>query len=94
MPEPVNLDQVFAGMNAPSVRYAAVTRSDTANIQLGGADRPCRSLYIGTGGNLVVQDEVGTQVTFLNVPGGVILPIIARRVMLTGTTATDIIALF
>ena len=67
----------------------AVTPHDTNEID-GGA---CRALYIGGTGNLVVtMARGGDNVTLNSVPVG-ILPISVIRVLNTGTTATDIVAL-
>ena len=52
-----------------------------------------RSLYIGTGGNLAVRMADGQSVTFTNVPAG-IFPIQVDIVSLTGTTASNIVALY
>lgn len=53
-----------------------------------------RALYVGGGGNLKVKMMRGTEVTFASVPTGAVLPICVRRVFATGTTATQIIALY
>jgi hypothetical protein len=52
-----------------------------------------RGLYVGVGGTVIVTTRAGTVTTFLNVPAGTILPVSARRVE-TGTTATNIVALY
>lgn len=66
----------------------AVTPGDTTNIPV------CRALYIGTGGNLAVRmAQEGETITFLNVSAG-IFPIQVDRVLSTGTTASNIIALY
>jgi hypothetical protein len=67
---------------------AVVVPSDTANMA-----QPA-PLYIGVGGTVILETEDGTELTFLNIPDGSTLPISAKRVNATGTTATDIIALF
>ena len=66
----------------------AVTASDATLIPV------TRSLYVGTGGNLTVRmAEDQTNVTFANVPAGV-FPVQVDRVLATGTTAADIVALY
>jgi hypothetical protein len=67
--------------------YANVTPSDTLDLSYNA-----RSFIIGVAGNLKVRTIYNTDVT-IAVPAGVI-PIIARRVFATGTTATGIVALF
>lgn len=73
----------------------AVTKSDTANIQVQGRDRACDALYVGTAstGNVVVVLENDSTVTF-NVGNHQQLDIKAKRVNSTGTAASDIVALF
>ena len=53
-----------------------------------------RSLYIGTGGNIKVTMADGQAVTFSNVVGGSILPIQTQVIWSTGTTASNILALY
>ena len=73
---------------------AAVTPSDT--IAVG----PTRALYVGdplsTGELTVVMfnDNTQTPITFSNVPSGTFLPINVLFVMSTGTTCTNIVALY
>lgn len=68
---------------------AAVTPSDATNFAA------CRALYVGTGGNVVVVfDESNAAVTFVNVPSGAVLPVQAKRVNSTSTTASNIVALY
>ena len=67
---------------------AAVTPSDTTELG------PCKALYIGGAGNVSVwMPNQSTPVTFFAVPVGTVLPVSARRVLATGTTATNIVAL-
>jgi hypothetical protein len=55
--------------------------------------RPVRGIYVGTGGNLRVLTRDGDDVTFTGVPGGVILPVVAMQVFVTGTTATGLVGM-
>ena len=68
---------------------ALVTRSDSADLP-----RSSLSLYIGGAGNVRVTTVQGTDIVFTAVPVGTVLPIQARRVWLTNTTATLIVALY
>jgi hypothetical protein len=72
-----------------SYSFAAVTPSDSTNLPAG-----CRGLYVGVGGNIVVIAPNDTSATFLSVPAGTVLPVQAKRVNSTSTTATNLIALF
>lgn len=73
---------------APASRAAAITPNDSALV---GA----RALYIGTAGDIAIAPHRDLDpVIFKNVPAGTILPVHAARVALTGTTASNIVALF
>ncbi len=76
----------------PANLAAAVTPSDSVNLTLG----TCRALYIGVGGNvaLIPPGPGANAVTFQNAASGSILPVQARRILATGTTASGIIALY
>lgn len=77
---------------APGKRLAAVTTSDTADFTA-----VPRALFIGTGGDLkviAVDDTSNAGVTLKNVASGSILTIKFRRVLSSGTTATDIVAIY
>lgn len=56
-------------------------------------DQGCRAFYIGGDGDLAVTMWDGATVTFVGLTAGTILPIRARTVLQTGTSATAIIAL-
>lgn len=74
--------------SAPATRVIALTPHDTNAL----TDVP-KALYIGTGGTIVLTGASGGDVTFANVQSGSILPVRARYVRATGTTATGIVAL-
>jgi len=52
-----------------------------------------RSLYVGAFGDVKVDMASGQTVTFRNVIGGSVLPVVVRRVYATGTTASGIVSL-
>lgn len=56
-------------------------------------NRQARALYIGTTGNIHVTTVTGVELTFNNVPVG-FLPVSVKRVWSTGTTASNIVALW
>ena len=79
-------------------RAAAVTPSDTANIpsvstEDGRGNNGC-VLYIGGFGDVKVLTVGGDAITFANVNGGTFMPVQVLRVFSTGTTSTDIVALW
>lgn len=67
---------------------AAVTPSDSTVLPIS------RSLYIGTGGAIKVTMADGQEVTFYNVVSGSVLPIQTQLIWSTGTTASNILALY
>ena len=74
---------------SPAEKAVAVVTSDTAPLTI-----PARALYVGGAGNVaIVPIGQTTPVTFPGVQAGTILPIAARLVMATGTTATSIVAM-
>lgn len=56
--------------------------------------RTARAFYIGGAGNLAVTTEEGQDVTFSGLTAGSILPVQATAALNSGTTATDVVALF
>lgn len=67
----------------------AVTPHDTNTF-----DRMPRGLYIGGAGDVKVRTSERVDLTFTAVPAGQILPIKVDRVLSSGTTATNIVALY
>jgi hypothetical protein len=76
-------------------RAASVTPSDTVNIPSvsGGTNNGC-VLYVGSAGNLRVQTVGGDDVTFNNINTGAFIPVQIVKVYATGTTASNILALW
>jgi hypothetical protein len=60
-----------------------------------GTDLPSRTfgIYVGGAGNVKVDMGDGTTVTFSGVVAGTVLPIQAKRVYATGTSASLMLAL-
>lgn len=75
---------------APAMEAAAVTPNNDADLPNG----ICRALYIGSGGNVVLDTRNNTSITFAGLQAGTILPLNVRRVRSTSTTATNIVALY
>lgn len=73
----------------PGRRYAAITKSDTVAIPNG----PCRAIYIGVAGDVVIVGDDGAAVTFKAMPVGV-HQLAVVRVNSTSTTATDMVAIW
>lgn len=85
------LATLASDLTCPSPEFVAVVPSNTVDLT-----KPCRGLYVGGAGDIMAVPLAapGTAVLFKAVPAGTVLPIVATRVNATGTTATDIVALF
>lgn len=68
----------------------AVTPSDGADLARGAT----KGLYIGGAGNVAIITSGGDTVTFNGLTIGNIHPISVKRVLATGTTATNIVAVY
>jgi hypothetical protein len=68
--------------------YPIVTSDSTV------LDPTPRSLYVGGAGDLTVTGVDGIDVTFPSVPAGTVMPIRCTKVKATGTTATNIRAIY
>ena len=75
-------------LSDPAAGAFAVTPSNTATLA------GVRALYVGGAGDVAVT-AIGTDtaVTLVGVTAGSIIPVRARKVMATNTTATSIVAL-
>lgn len=82
------MPQQFSSDSAPARGVAVVTPSDSADLPRG----ECRALLIGTAGNVAIDTEQDSNVV-VPAPVGV-LPIAVKRVRLTSTTASNIVALY
>jgi hypothetical protein len=76
----------------PAYDCAPVTPHDVNFLK--ADETPARSLYVGGAGSVVITNVRGVDVPFVGVPAGFVLPVHAKRVKATGTTATSIVALF
>ncbi len=79
-------------VEAPATLAIAVTPHNSNPL----TDVP-KALYVGVGGDIVMVGSSNTSAantTFKNVPSGAILPFRAYYIRATGTTATDILALY
>lgn len=65
----------------------AITPHDVTNFT-----KPCRAVYVGTGGDLTLVTISGA-VTFVGVASGSLIPVFCTRVNFTGTTADDLVGL-
>jgi hypothetical protein len=86
----------MANQKLQVARAAAVTPSNTVDIPyVGGGDIKWDCvLYIGGAGNIRVLTAGEDDVTFNGVLAGSFLPVQVKRVFASGTTATNIVALW
>ena len=79
-------------VSAPARHVVPLAPSDV--VDLAGTSK---GIYVGAGGDVTlvaVDAPAGAGgVTFRNLPSGSLLPVRARRVLATGTTAADMLAL-
>lgn len=75
------------GLTSPAEDAFAITPDDANDLAIW-----TRAIYVGSSGSLKVTTAKGTAITFDNVPVG-ILPVRARRVWSTGTSASSLIGL-
>lgn len=83
------------GIQDPAIDIVPITPNDSADIStvsVSGETRKSRALYIGTGGAIKVTTANGNDRT-VTVPAG-ILPVQVVRVWSTGTSASNISALY
>lgn len=74
----------------PAKRAAAITPSDATDLET-----PTRGIYIGVTGDVTVDlEDSGTTILFKGAVAGSVLPVEAKRVRATGTTATNLVALW
>lgn len=78
----------YTGTN-PADGASEITPNDSTDLTL-----VARALYIGGSGDLKINTPNGDTVTFQDIVAGSLLPVRAVRVYATGTTATNIVALF
>ena len=79
----------YKNASDPANGAAGITPSNSADLPV-----YARAIYVGVGGNITVDmTDSGTNITFLAVPQGTILPVQVKRVYSTGTSATNLVAL-
>jgi hypothetical protein len=79
----------MAGSVPPATRCIAITPSDSVAVPIA-----IKGIYVGGAGDLAVTAQSdGAAVTFKAVPVGTIIPVRAKLVMATNTTATLLIGM-
>ena len=83
-----NGDQAVRNIDHGQLSAATITPSDSTTF------KQSRGLYIGGAGNVAVTMADGTAMTFNALAVGVVHPLSVIQVKATGTTATNIVALY
>lgn len=85
---PDRFESTSSGLDSPATHGFSITPND-------GADLPeiTRALYVGGPGAIVVVMLSGAELVVSGVAAGTVLPVRARRVKATGTTATAMLGL-
>jgi hypothetical protein len=83
-----NFDTFRPGLSDPLTDGVAVTTSDATVLTT------TRAVFVGGAGNLTVVTSAGTTLTLTGVTAGTLLPLRVTKVKATGTTATNIAALW
>lgn len=87
---PVNSETMYKdSWSNPAVVCNVVTPSNTIDL-----DPYARALRIGGTGDVTILNARGESVLFANVQDGETLPCMVKRVMVTGTDATNIVAYY
>ena len=80
-------------LNSPLVDAFDITPSDVTVFE-----QATRAIYVGGAGNITVQmqsyDDANTEVTLSGVTVGTVLNIRVKKVLSTGTTATNLVGLY
>jgi hypothetical protein len=88
----------MASFTLQAFNAEVVTPNDSQDITIAGS--PITGiengvlLYVGTGGDLTITTIGGQTVTLVNIADGSYVPIQVKKVWVTGTSASDILALF
>lgn len=72
----------------------AITPSDTANFALVDGRVLCDAIYVGSGGDIVIVTQNDTTYKLVAAISGTIIPVMAKRVNLSATSADDLVALY
>jgi hypothetical protein len=76
------------GLTSPATHAFAITPADNTELP-----EITRGIYVGGPGNVRAVLRSGADVTFSGLPAGTVLPLRARSIQATGTTATALVGL-
>lgn len=76
-------------ITSPARGGFAITPSDSTDLTA-----ETRAIYVGNAGDVAAVLASGDEVSFVGLAGGTVLPVRARRIKATGTTATALVGLY
>jgi hypothetical protein len=80
-------------ITSPGTRAGAIAPADAVDL----AETP-KAIYVGTGGDIAMigmsAAPTATGIVWKNVPAGSLIPFRPRRILATGTTAANMIAIY
>lgn len=83
-------DEYNSGLESPARNAFAITPNDSTDLTT-----YTRGIYIGSAGDVAVTLAGDTSpVTFVGLLAGTILPVRAKRVLVTGTSAGSLVGLY
>jgi len=82
-------ETVGGSLDSPAKNAAAVTPNDSADLA-----NVAVALFVGGAGDVSVDTVGGQESVVFTLPAGSVLPVRVKRVNNTGTTATNIVALW
>ncbi len=82
-------DSLTSGLNSPATGGFDIAPDDDADL----STLP-RALMVGGGGDVAVICKDGSALTLPGLAPGAVYPVRVRRVLITGTTATEIKGLY
>ncbi len=78
----------MSGLESPASNLSAVTPDDAADLP-----QVCRALNVAVSGTVAITTVAGTTAT-VYVAAGIAFPVRASRIWATGTSATNIVAMW
>ncbi|MDU8943278.1 spike base protein, RCAP_Rcc01079 family [Ovoidimarina sediminis] len=75
-------------LTSPAVAAVAITPSDSTEMSFA-----TRALYVGSGGDVTVKLKNGDVVTFRGLQAGVLYPLQIVQVLVSGTTASNMVGI-
>jgi len=89
MPAVDSIPTYSSGKDFPATGGETVTPHDTNELTY-----ISRGIWVGVAGNVALAMADGTTITLVGVAAGTLLPVRAKRVNSTNTTATTMVALY